>query len=97
VIGFLGNYLKIQIRIHVEGLLNMSTNKKASNTAVLILSHLMDENGILNDETKVQINRGLELFKDGKLDFIITSGCGKRCTQRVSSGWRTSPRVKKIV
>ena len=56
----------------------MSINKKASNTAVLILSHLMDENGVLNDETKARTNRGLELFKEGNLDFIITSGWAYR-------------------
>ena len=50
-------------------------NRNNKNTrALIILSHLKDANGELDDETLARIELGRELFRSKEFDFIVTSG-----------------------
>ncbi|HAN80516.1 MAG: hypothetical protein CME55_06990 [Halieaceae bacterium] len=45
---------------------------------VLILSHMLQQNGSLNEESTKRASRGAEIFKAKNADFIITSGGSER-------------------
>ncbi len=45
-------------------------NKKA----IVILPHLMETNGVLDEQTISRINHSIKIFKEGDYDFFITSG-----------------------
>ena len=51
----------------------MNRNNK-NKRALIILSHLKDANGELDDETLARIELGVELFRSKEFDFIATSG-----------------------
>ena len=51
----------------------MNRNNK-NKRALIILSHLKDANGELDDETLARIELGVELFRSKEFDFIVTSG-----------------------
>ena len=51
----------------------MNRNSKNKH-ALIILSHLKDANGELDDETLARIELGVELFRSKEFDFIVTSG-----------------------
>ena len=51
----------------------MNRNNK-NKRALIILSHLKDANGELDDETLARIELGIELFRSKEFDFIVTSG-----------------------
>ena len=51
----------------------MNRNNK-NKRALIILSHLKDANGELDDETLARIELGVELFRRKEFDFIVTSG-----------------------
>lgn len=51
----------------------MNRNHKKKH-ALIVLSHLMDANGELDNETLVRIELAIELFRRKEFDFIITSG-----------------------
>ena len=51
----------------------MNRNNKNKH-ALIILSHLKDANGELDDETLARIELGIELFRSKEFDFIVTSG-----------------------
>ena len=51
----------------------MNRNNK-NKRALIILSHLKDANGELDDETVARIELGIELFRSKEFDFIFTSG-----------------------
>ena len=51
----------------------MNRNNKKKR-ALIILSHLKDANGELDDETLARIELGIELFRSKEFDFIVTSG-----------------------
>jgi hypothetical protein len=51
----------------------MNRNNKKKH-ALIILSHLKDSNGELDDETLARIELGIELFRSKEFDFIVTSG-----------------------
>ena len=51
----------------------MNRNNKNKH-ALIILSHLKNANGELDDETLARIELGIELFRSKEFDFIVTSG-----------------------
>ena len=51
----------------------MNRNNK-NKDALIILSHLKDANGELDDETLARIELGIEIFRSKEFDFIVTSG-----------------------
>ena len=51
----------------------MNRNNKNKH-ALIILSHLKNANGQLDDETLARIELGIELFRSKEFDFIVTSG-----------------------
>ena len=51
----------------------MNRNNKNKH-ALIILSHLKNANGELDDETLARIELGVELFRSKEFDFIVTSG-----------------------
>ncbi len=46
--------------------------------AIAILSHLMDENGSLGEESLARIKTAIQRYKDGQYDFLFTSGWNYR-------------------
>ena len=51
----------------------MNRNNKNKH-ALIILSHLKNSNGEIDDETLARIELGVELFRSKEFDFIVTSG-----------------------
>ena len=51
----------------------MNRNNKNKH-ALIILSHLKNANGELDDETLARIELGIELFRSKEFDYIVTSG-----------------------
>ena len=51
----------------------MDRNNKNKH-ALIILSHLKNSNGEIDDETLARIELGVELFRSKEFDFIVTSG-----------------------
>ena len=45
---------------------------------VLVLSHMLQRDGSLNEESTKRASRGAEIFKAENADFIITSGGSER-------------------
>jgi uncharacterized SAM-binding protein YcdF (DUF218 family) len=48
------------------------------NDAVIVLAHQMDENGLLNSESKARANKAVEILKEREISHIVTCGWAYR-------------------
>ena len=62
---------------------------------VIILSHLMNEDGLLNIESIKRIEKGVQIFNKRKCSFLATSGWAYRKDCSLALGDAVSNYVKK--
>jgi uncharacterized SAM-binding protein YcdF (DUF218 family) len=55
-----------------------TTSNTIKNDAVIVLANQMDENGLLNSESKARANKAVEIFNESAISHIVTCGWNYR-------------------
>lgn len=55
-----------------------TTSNAIKNDAVIVLANQMDENGLLNSESKARANKAVQIFNEYEISHIVTCGWNYR-------------------
>lgn len=55
-----------------------TTSNVIKNDAVIVLANHMDENGLLNSESKARANKAVQIFNEYEISYIVTCGWNYR-------------------
>ena len=55
-----------------------TTSNAIKNDAVIVLANQMDENGLLNSESKARANKAVEILNEREISHIVTCGWAYR-------------------